>query len=213
MEYKKWLTPENMSKALDTCYEQAIHGIPGSKDCRDLAQYYLNKYDTKERAAKALIKAQLAKCSADGFVTGFGGFAEMLVALPVNVTSVLYIQLRMIAALAVIGGYDPFNDETQTIAYLCLINETVGNFVKQFGVKTANKLAKGVLDKIPGKALIAINKKIGFRLVTKYGEKGTVNLIKLVPVAGAFAGAGIDFADTKIIADRAYKTFILNKLD
>jgi hypothetical protein len=47
---------------------------------------------------------------------------------------------------------------------------------------------------IPGKVLIEINKKVGFRLVTKAGEKGVVNLMKLVPLVGGVVGAGFDSA-------------------
>ena len=42
------------------------------------------------------------------------------------------------------------------------------------------------------------------RFVTKFGEKGVVNLGKLVPVVGG----GFDFAATKIIGDNAYRMFI-----
>lgn len=37
-----------------------------------------------------------------------------------------------------------------------------------------------------------INKKVGFRVITKAGEKGTVNLMKVVPIVGGVVGAGFD---------------------
>ena len=46
------------------------------------------------------------------------------------------------------------------------------------------------------------------RFVTKFGEKGVVNLGKLVPVVGGVVGGGFDFAATKIIGDNAYRMFI-----
>ena len=49
---------------------------------------------------------------------------------------------------------------------------------------------------------------MGFRFVTKFGQKGIVNLGKMVPVAGAILGGGFDFVETRIIATRAYKEFI-----
>ncbi len=52
-----------------------------------------------------------------------------------------------------------------------------------------------------------INQKIGFRFITKMGEKGIVNLGKMIPGVGAVINGGLDFAETKIIADRAYKMF------
>ena len=53
-----------------------------------------------------------------------------------------------------------------------------------------------------------INQKIGFRFITKMGEKGIVNLGIMIPCVGAVINGGLDFAETKIIADRAYKMFL-----
>lgn len=48
--------------------------------------------------------------------------------------------------------------------------------------------------------------------MTKFGEKGLINLGKMVPVVGAVINGGLDFTETKIIADRAYKVFIKGDL-
>lgn len=69
------------------------------------------------------------------------------------------------------------------------------------------EMAVGAINKIPGKALVKINQKIGFRFITKFGEKGIINLGKMVPVVGAVINGGPNFAETKLIADRAYKMF------
>ena len=62
-----------------------------------MANDYLKKYKTKEEACKAMIRNQIAKCAASGFFTGFGGFFTMPVTLPANITSVIYVQIPMIA--------------------------------------------------------------------------------------------------------------------
>ena len=48
------------------------------------------------------------------------------------------------------------------------------------------------MKKVPGALLVKINQQVGFRLVTKFGEKGIINLCKLVP----FVGGGIDTVAT-----------------
>ena len=53
-----------------------------------------------------------------------------------------------------------------------------------------------------------INQKVGFRFLTKFGEKGLINIGKMIPVVGALISGGFDLAETKIIADRAYKEFM-----
>ena len=171
--------------------------------------------DTRHRPspARELIKQQLLKCSASGFITGFGGLLTLPVTVPANVASVLYVQMRMIAALAAIGGYDVHSDEVQTLVYLCLVGSSLTDVVKSTGIKIANKVTTNMLKKLPGAVLTKINQKVGFRLLTKFGTKGAVNLVKVVPVAGALVGAGIDYGSTKLIADKAYNAFLLGKIE
>lgn len=121
--------------------------------------------------------------------------------------------MRMIAALAAIGGYDVHSDEVQTLVYLCLVGSSLTDVVKSTGIKIANKVTTNMLKKLPGAVLTKINQKVGFRLLTKFGTKGAVNLVKVVPVAGALVGAGIDYGSTKLIADKAYNAFLLGKIE
>lgn len=207
------ITQEQIMDVMSKCYQAALDGLPGSKSCEELAQEYMDRYKASTIAAKELIKQQLLKCSASGFITGFGGLLTLPVTVPANVASVLYVQMRMIAALAAIGGYDVHSDEVQTLVYLCLVGSSLTDVVKSTGIKIANKVTTNMLKKLPGAVLTKINQKVGFRLLTKFGTKGAVNLVKVVPVAGALVGAGIDYGSTKLIADKAYNAFLLGKIE
>lgn len=68
------------------------------------------------------MRNQLSKNSLNGFVSSFGGFITMPVTLPANITSVIYVQMRMIAAIALIRGYDLRDNEVQTFVYSCLVS-------------------------------------------------------------------------------------------
>ena len=116
--------------------------------------------------------------------------------------------MRMIAGIAYLAGYDLHSDQVQTLVYACLAGVSVNNVLKKVGIEVGKKVANKTIDKIPGKVMFAINKKVGYRFITKSGTKGTINLSKsAVPVVGAFIGGGFDFVETKIIANRAYKWF------
>ncbi len=65
-----------------------------------------------------------------------------------------------------------------------------------------------MVKKIPGAVITKINQKVGFRFVTKFGEKGIVNLAKVVPVIGGVIGGGVDVASTRVIGANAYNLFI-----
>ncbi len=208
-EKNKLLTQEDIMKILDSCYQQVLDGIPlVSPAIEDLANNYLSRYPSKEYAAKAMIKNQIIKCTTSGFISGFGGFITMPVTIPANISSVIYVQMRMIACCAYMAGYDLKSDETQTFVYACLAGVAVNGLLKQTGIKLGGKLAQGAIKKIPGKFLTKINQKVGFRLITKFGSKGVINLGKLLPGVGAIIGGSFDFAETKIISSRAYKWFL-----
>ena len=182
-----------------------------SPPIEDLANNYLQKHDSIPIAAKHFINYQIAKCSVSGFITGLGGLITLPVAIPVNIGSVLYVQMRMIACLAYMGGYDTNCDQVQTLVYACLAGISLDQIVKQAGIKCGGKLAMSLVKKIPGTVLTKINQKVGFRLITKFGSKGIINIAKTVPVVGGVVSGGFDFTETKIIANRAYKLFVANQ--
>jgi len=211
---REWqaVTPEQVQELLRVAYEASLNGIPNvSKPVEELADDYAKRHRTRQGAAKALINNQLAKCATSGFLSGLSGVLALPVALasiPANIANVLYVQIRMVAALARLGGYDVREDQVQTMVYVCLVGSAAADVLKEAGVKVGNKVALNAVKGIPGSVLAAINQKVGFRLATKFGETGVVNLGKLVPVAGALIGGGFDFATTRVIAMTAYSQFI-----
>lgn len=211
MNKKDTLTQESIMKCLDACYEKCIDGIPlVSPSIEEMANDYLKKHNTIESACKAMLRNQIAKCTTSGFLTGFGGILTLPAAIPANIGSVIYVQMRMIACTAYMAGYELNSDQTQTFVYACLAGVAIDNLLKKAGVKFGTKIANGLIKKIPGTVLTKINQKVGFRFITKFGEKGIVNLGKMLPGIGAIMGGGFDFAETKVIANRAYKWFLKN---
>lgn len=210
---KTTITEDQMLEILDSLYIKSVNGIPKvSLPIDDLVEDYIKKNSNVETAAKSLIKNSIVKCGTSGFVTGFGGFASMIATLPANITSVMYVQLRMCCAIAKMAGYDIHSDQVQTLVFACLTGSAISDILKQAGIKFANKFGVAMVKKIPGKTLTAINRKVGFRFITKFGEKGILNLGKVVPVLGAFVGGGIDIASTRVIGYNAYKIFVQGEI-
>ena len=213
MELRK-PTKEDMLNTLYTVYDKSKDGIPFvSQPVEKMAEEYIIRSPDKEKAAKKMLNMQIAKCTTSGFVTGFGGAITLPITIPANIGSVLYVQMRMIACTAYIGGYELDSDQVQTLVFASLAGVSVNSIIKNFGVQLGEKLALQGIKKIPGKVLTKINQRIGFRLMTKFGEKGLINLGKMIPVVGAVVNGGFDFVETKLIAQRAYKMFILNDFD
>lgn len=195
-------------QVLDKIYGYALNGLPNQKSVGELGDEYLKKYKDPEIAAEKFINNQVAKCTTSGFLTNIGGLITLPVAIPANISSVLYIQMRMIATLAYLGGLDPYSDEVQTLCYVALTGKGASDILKQAGIKFGTKMTNNMIAKISGSTLIKINQKVGFRFITKLGEKGIINIGKGVPVVGGFIGGSFDFITTKVIARTARNMFI-----
>jgi hypothetical protein len=60
----------------------------------------------------------------------------------------------------------------------------------------------------PGATISRINQAVGFRLLTKFGETGVVNLGKAVPILGGIIGGAVDEVEIQVIRKVAINTFL-----
>jgi hypothetical protein len=202
------LSESKMTQVLDWAYEKAVNGLPGSNTAAELAENYLSKHNSVDNAIDSLIRWQNAKGVTSGFLTGLGGLITLPVAIPANVASVMYVQIRMISTIAHMRGYDLKDDQVKTFVFVCLTGQAATDILKQAGVKLGTAIVKEAIKKIPGEVIKAINKAVGIRLVTKFGEKGIVNLGKAVPLVGGIIGGAVDGIGTNTIGKTAKKVFV-----
>jgi hypothetical protein len=206
----KNLTESKIMQALDWAYDKAVNGVPGVDSAQKMAEDYLSGDGTLHSKANSLIRWQISKAGISGFLLGLGGILIMPVTIPANLASVMYVQIRMIAAIAHMGGHDLKNDKVQTLVYACLAGNAAKDILKDVGIVVGTKLTTQAITNVSGKTIVAINQKVGFRLLTKFGEKGAVNLGKAVPIVGGIIGATVDSVTTNTIGNIARDTFIGN---
>ena len=153
--------------------DKAVQGIGPLPSASDLADEYRRKtYANDAERVQALIRWAVAKNVATGFVSGLGGALTLPVTIPGSLAASLAIQAPMVGAIAEIYGHDSKDDPVRTAMLLCMLGNAMEDVVRQAGVVVGGKVAIKMLKKIPGKALIEINKRVGFRLLTKFGTKG-----------------------------------------
>ena len=197
-----------MNELLDWGYDKAIQGGMGIESAYELAEEYRDKYGV-DKGIDKLITVQLTKCGTSGFLSGLGGIMTLPIAIPANVSSVIFIQLRMIAAIAHLRGYDLKSDEVRTFVYTALTGKAATDILKNAGIQVGNKITINLVKKIPGEVILRINRAVGMRLVTKFGEKGVMNLGKMIPLVGGVIGGAFDVASTKTIAEVTKSMFVL----
>ncbi len=204
------MTVETIPDVMEWAYEKSINGLPGMGSALEMADDYIADGGSKREQIDALIRWQNTKAATAGFVTSLGGVITLPVAIPANISSTLYVQMRMIAAIAHIAGHDIHNDKVKTMMMVCLTGNAVNEVLKDTGVMLTTKLATVAIKNISSETLKTINKAVGFRLLTKFGTTGVINLGKMVPIIGGLVGAGLDGYTTNLIGDKAREIFLDN---
>lgn len=207
----KNLTEGAIMRALDFAYDKAVNGVTGMDSASEIAESYMKCGESKLDQANSLIRWQNAKAGTSGFLTGLGGVVIMPVTIPANIASVMYVQVRMIAALAYLGGHDLKDDRVKTLVYACLAGNAAKDILKDVGIVVGRKLTENAIKKVSGETIKRINQWVGFRLLTKFGEKGAINLGKSIPLIGGVVGATFDSISTNVIGNFARDTFIVNE--
>ena len=202
------LTEGVVMKALNWAYKSAVEGVKGVDSAQTLAVEYLATEGSVRDQVNRLIRWQNTKAGTTGFITGLGGIITMPVSIPANIAVVLFVQVRMIAAIAHMGGHDIRNDRVKTLVYACLAGDAAREILRDMGIVVGTKLTTSLISKISGKTLTAINQRVGFRLLTKFGEKGVINIGKAIPLVGGIIGGTVDAVSTNIVGNVARDTFV-----
>ena len=208
---------KQMPEILIWAYNKAVNGVGGLGSAEALAEEYLQSNNkNKLEAINSLIRWQNAKAATGGFITNLGGITTLPVSIPANLISSIYIQLRMIAAIACISKYNSSvnehelsEDQVRTLCIACLAGNNTIEVLKQAGVTIAEKCTVAMIQKYVTRDIINnINKAIGFRLITKAGKTGVINLTKAVPFVGGLVGATFDGVTTNLIGNAARDFFL-----
>ena len=203
---------QSESKALNVVRwltEKAIVGIPPLTSAESLAQEYLidKGYPDDSARIDSLINWETTKNFTSGFLTGLGGILTLPIAIPAAMGASWIVQARLAATIAKISGYDILCDRVQTFVIATLVGDALKDIVKNAGIQISRGLAQGLLKQIPGKVLIQINKQVGFRLLTKAGSTGAINLVKFIPFVGGAVGGTIDAYACRVVGRTAKDIF------
>ncbi|HVF04963.1 MAG TPA: EcsC family protein [Frankiaceae bacterium] len=189
--------------------DAGVDGVGPLKGARQLADEHLAAHADPEKAIDRLIATHTRIVGAAGFAAGVGGLPTLAFTIPADLTVFYALSARCVAGIAHLRGYDINSDEVRSVVLLTLIGSAGAVAAAEVGIQIGNKASMAALRKLPGSALIAINKKVGFRLLTKFGERGAVNLVKIVPVVGGGVGATVNATALRSISRYAKKNFPL----
>lgn len=207
MSFRTVLKPLSMLRALHRLYKLSLEGTRGIDSAYILAEQYEKKTGTLENKIDALVRWQSAKCATTGFLSGLGGVATLVVALPFDATINYFVQIRMITSIAILTGHDPHSPKVKNMVLACLVGNALGDALKDAGVVYAKKSAAKALAGLSSQTIRHINRAVGMKLLAKSGRNGFVKLHHLVPVVGGLVGGGLDMVACRTVGGLAKKVF------
>lgn len=199
-------------RVLNTIYERVTSASPGPRveSALSLAQHYLDspKQKTLEDKMDALIHVQNAKACAVGFVTSLGGIITLPLTLPANVMGVFFIQMRMIAAIAIMSGYDLKDEKVKTMIFACMCGRGAGDVLRDVDMGSEQHLTKKILNKLSQETISHMQRVTSVKMAAKIGETGAVNMAKVVPLLGGLIAGTFDGMTTSSIGKISKKVFL-----
>jgi hypothetical protein len=194
-------------QGVDWVYDKAVDGVPGLGGAEELAAGYNLRYATADAAIAALIREQTGKAGLAGFVTGCGGFAAWPIAMPANLVSALYIQLRLIAAIAHLRGHDIRSKQVRTMVLACLSGSKAADTLKDAGIRLGTRLSRDAISWAAPAVFKKLHHATGLHMMATAGAGAVGKLARFVPVVGGVVAGGFDAAMTQLIGRTADRVF------
>lgn len=201
--------PEVAGGVLRQLFEYAIDGVGGLPSAKDAAARTLQAKGEREAAVDALVLQHVGFASAQGFITNLGGLATIAVALPTNLAGAAIVQIRMLAAIAHLRGYDIDDRRVRTALALAMLGED--EVRKQVGLGKVPSTPLGIATAPMFDPLLdrQVSERVLGDLATKIGGKHlTVLVAKRIPLIGGGVGAIADGYLTYVLGTYARKEFV-----
>lgn len=203
------ITENIIMKALEWAYEKAVsQSLLGVENAFSMAQSYQKDQGTLEQNVNSLIRWQNAKAAAVGFGTGLAGILAVPISIPANIAVVLFVQVRMISAIAHMNGYDVLDERVKTMIFACMYGSGVDEILKNLDMSYDPNFKNIVLQKVTKETILKINNAVKIRMLSRFGTLGPMSFGKAVPLLGAFVGGAYDGFSTSTIGSNAKKLFL-----
>lgn len=192
-----------LQRALNWAWTQAARGLPGQDSAETLARRHMDPDIPLETRLKNCIAVHKRRTALAGFLTNAGGAAFLPATLPANLASTLFLQLRMVQAMAVLCGRDLTDNRVRALCGLCLCGAKAAEVAGAAGARLGGRLTTDLLSQFGGTAAERINRLVGLQLLARLTETGSLGASRIVPVVSGLVGAAFDATITAGIGKAA----------
>lgn len=191
-----------LSQTVDWAWEKALEGLPGMDSAEELAGPAPTDKAQAEARIDALIASQKRLAFSSGLLTGLTG-AALPLAVPASLALGLFLKLRLVAAIAILRGYDLDAPGAKAVCAACLCGSPVPDLLREAGVDFGPGVtSRGMASLMPSLA-DAVARQVRNTLTAKLGAKGLAGFGKALPLIGGLFGGLAESASIKAAGRRA----------
>ncbi|MGJ3508251.1 hypothetical protein [Enemella sp. A6] len=205
------IAPSPVTKTLRRILEAGIDGAGPLPTAKSAAAGHLGRSRDVDVAIDRLILTHTGLASAQGFATNIGGIITTAVTLPANIVGLAVVQVRMLAAIAHLRGYDVGDSRVRTAVVMCLLGDDIGSLINDehlpsspMAVATAPVFDPELDHKVAQLVLAGL-------FSQSSGKRLTVLAGKRVPLLGGGVGAVVDGYATHRLGQYAKEAFVARR--
>ena len=189
--------------------ERGLAGVPPLSSAMELAAEFRRdrRYRTADQRIDALINSEAAKNFSTGFLTGLGGAFVLPVAIPAALAASWLLQARLSGAIASLYGHDLQSPRVRKLIMRSLAGDVTRDALEDLGLGEGATPAGHALARIPGRALVELNKRVGLRLLTGGWGGRVLGFARVVPLVSGVVGGSYDAAVCRAVG-RAAKALL-----
>lgn len=185
--------PEMGGNVLRQILDAAINGLGKVPGAKTTAASALAKHGSAEPAIEALVSTHVRAATAQGVLTNLGGLWTAPLLLPANIASLAIVQVRLVASIAHLRGYDVDDRRVRTAMTLCLLgSQGVKTLIERneiptvpLAIATAPVFDESLDRLVAEKVFAEVSGRLG-------GRQAVVLLARRVPVVGGAVSGGLD---------------------
>lgn len=205
------IAPSPVTRTLRRILEAGIDGIGPLPTAKSAAAGHLGRQRDVDVAIDRLILSHTGLAGAQGFATNIGGILTTAITLPANIAGLAVVQVRMLAAIAHLRGYNVDDARVRTAIVMCLLGEDIGGLIttehlpsSPMAVATAPMFDPELDERVAQLVLAALFTQSG-------GKRFTVFAGKRVPFLGGGVGAIVDGYATHKLGQYAKTAFVTRR--
>ena len=195
------VAPQAAGGVLRRVLEIAIDGVGRVPSAKQVAAKALERHaGSPDSAIDSIVDSHMRLAGAQGFVTNLGGPVMLPVAVPANLTGMAVLQVRMVAAIAHLRGYDLNDNRVRTALVMCLLGgEQIGRFIGE-GKLPTSPMAVATAPVFDPDLDRRVAEEVVGDLTARIGGKNVALMVtKRVPLVGGGIGAVFDGISTRQI--------------